>query len=95
MPKIPVSPADFYQLAKDKEESKPMQIELLNAEGAAFEVGVAPTTINRWHRLGMLEGIPIGRGFLYTKSQVWEAQKLLGEDRKEKEVTYVNKPVQE
>ena len=65
-------------------------IKLYESLDAQNYLGVAAQTLNRWRREGWL--IPtaaVGRGYAYTQEQLDDCIKVLGRDRKDKQVTYV------
>ena len=65
-------------------------IKLYESLDAQNYLGVSAQTLNRWRREGWL--IPtaeVGRGYAYTQEQLDDCIKVLGRDRKDKEVTYV------
>ena len=49
---------------------------------------VSDATISRWRREGFLEGIPVGRGFVYTRQQLDECLSVRNKDREDMEVTH-------
>ena len=49
---------------------------------------VSDATISRWRREGFLEGIPVGRGFVYTQQQLDECLSIRNKDREDMEVTH-------
>jgi predicted site-specific integrase-resolvase len=53
-------------------------------------LNVSSGTLNRYRREGFLEGIPVGRGFLYTREMLEDCIRNLGKDRENINVEVIN-----
>jgi predicted site-specific integrase-resolvase len=64
------------------------EVELYQPLDAMEYCQVSAATIAKWRREGFLQGIAVGRGFVFTKQQLDDCLSIRNKDREEIEVTH-------